>query len=453
MAKPEVNQATGSQAQLLYNAETSWGNLRTSGAAWKALRLIGGEGLDQNLAIYQSQEIRPDRFENLDVRGTQDPGGSIPFELAPRGWNPFLYHLLGGAVTTTTANTAAVQTVTVTGPATGGTFTLSFRGKTTTNIAYNALASAVQSALEAMSTVGTGGVTVTGAAPNYTVTFAGSLANQNVDLIEGDGALLTAGAGVTPGVAVKHSVRGLATTTHFKHVMQGGGSLPTGFTLEKGFSGLDSGAKGYFVWLGSRVDSMDLSGNINQIVGGTFDVACRQMLDPAAATVSSGGPFSAPTEDPFTSSQINVLEGSTLSVLGIATRFSLRVSNNFYRDRGFILGSNIRANLKPGRFSVSGDMEVMFKDTALFEKAIAGTSTVIAIYLQSGTYSLDLYLPAAQFMPNNSVPKVPDDGPITYTVQFKGTKGSMTVEGEGSPRNTSLIAVLVVPENAAAITG
>lgn len=72
--------------------------------------------------------------------------------------------------------TSEIQTVTVNGSPTGGNFTLTFKGQTTSNIAYNATAGAVQSALEALSTIGTGNVTVAGSAGGpYTVTFQGAL--------------------------------------------------------------------------------------------------------------------------------------------------------------------------------------------------------------------------------------------------------------------------------------
>lgn len=98
-----------------------------------------------------------------------------------------------------TASATEVQTVTVSGTPTGGTFALSFRGQTTAAIAYNAAGAAVQAALVALSTIGAGGVTVTGAGP-YVVTFAGVNANQGVDLIVGNGALLTGGTAPAVGV-------------------------------------------------------------------------------------------------------------------------------------------------------------------------------------------------------------------------------------------------------------
>lgn len=68
--------------------------------------------------------------------------------------------------------------------ATGGTFTLTYDGQTTSAIAWNASASDVQAALIALSNIGPSDVTVTGPSSNgsslFTVTFQGSLSDQNV---------------------------------------------------------------------------------------------------------------------------------------------------------------------------------------------------------------------------------------------------------------------------------
>lgn len=90
--------------------------------------------------------------------------------------------------------TTEVQTVTV--DATGGTFTLSYNGETTAAIAENAAASAVETALEALGTLSTTDVAVTGSAGGpFTVTFAASLGN--VSTLIADGTALTGGTGVT----------------------------------------------------------------------------------------------------------------------------------------------------------------------------------------------------------------------------------------------------------------
>lgn len=67
----------------------------------------------------------------------------------------------------------AVQTVTVT--ATAGTYTLTFAGVSTAPLAYDATASTMQAALEALGPIGSGNVQVTGA---YTVTFVNDLGTR-----------------------------------------------------------------------------------------------------------------------------------------------------------------------------------------------------------------------------------------------------------------------------------
>lgn len=96
-----------------------------------------------------------------------------------------------------------VQTVTVTGTPTGGTFTLTYDGQTTDAIAYNATAGAVQSALRALSNMPESGVSVTGSAGGpYTVTFADS---NNVSQLTSTPSLT---GGTSPAVAVATSTQG-----------------------------------------------------------------------------------------------------------------------------------------------------------------------------------------------------------------------------------------------------
>ena len=101
-----------------------------------------------------------------------------------------------------------VQTLTITGTPTGGTFTLTFGGKTTSAIAYNALASAVQTALVALSSIGTGNVVCTGGplpGTGVVITFQGALANANVGAITFANSLT---GGSTPTCVITHTTTG-----------------------------------------------------------------------------------------------------------------------------------------------------------------------------------------------------------------------------------------------------
>lgn len=108
------------------------------------------------------------------------------------------------------ANANDVQTVTITGTPTGGTFTLTYGGQTTGNIAFNASAATVAAALIALTNIGSAAnVAVTGGALPGTpvvVTFQGLLGNQPQTLMTANGAGLTGGA--TPAVAVTHTTTG-----------------------------------------------------------------------------------------------------------------------------------------------------------------------------------------------------------------------------------------------------
>jgi hypothetical protein len=90
-----------------------------------------------------------------------------------------------------------VQRVLVIG-ATGGTFTLSFKGQKTGSLKWDASHAEVQAALEALGTIGAGNVSVTEGGPSWEgrdhmITFTGALASTDVAAIEGDSSGLTGG--------------------------------------------------------------------------------------------------------------------------------------------------------------------------------------------------------------------------------------------------------------------
>lgn len=118
---------------------------------------------------------------------------------------------IGSVIKLDTAGTVdEVQTLTITGTPTGGTFKLSFRGQKTGTIAYNANAAAVQSALQALGTIGGGNVTCGGGTlpgTPVTITFAGALADQAVPTIVATDQAFT--GGTAPAATVTETTAGL----------------------------------------------------------------------------------------------------------------------------------------------------------------------------------------------------------------------------------------------------
>lgn len=107
------------------------------------------------------------------------------------------------------AQTNEVQTVTVTGTPTSGTYTLTFSGQTTAGIPFNATAAQVQTALEALSNIEVGDVTVTGGPHPGTaivVTFKGQYIGTDVAALVKNASGL--GGGTSPDVTVSTTTAG-----------------------------------------------------------------------------------------------------------------------------------------------------------------------------------------------------------------------------------------------------
>lgn len=120
--------------------------------------------------------------------------------------DPVLLEFCYGGEVITTGGTNEVQSVTIAGSPTGGNYTLTFNGQTTANIAHNANAAAIQAALEALSNINPGDVTVSGTGP-YTITFGGQYANANVPQITATPALT---GGTSPTVNTATTTQGAA---------------------------------------------------------------------------------------------------------------------------------------------------------------------------------------------------------------------------------------------------
>lgn len=133
--------------------------------------------------------------------------GTLGTEPAARG---LLISENGSHTIFTTEAFREQQTVALGDLTTGGSFTLSFRGQTTAPIPYNATAEEVQSALRALDTIGSDGVSVS--KPSYyLLAFTGTLGGIDVPQVEVDPSGLVVSSGQPQAVV--------------ETVQQGGGRL------------------------------------------------------------------------------------------------------------------------------------------------------------------------------------------------------------------------------------
>jgi hypothetical protein len=110
-----------------------------------------------------------------------------------------------------------VQTLTISGSPTGGTYKLTWEGDETVALNYNANAAAIRAALEGLPGIDPGDVVVTGSGP-YVITFGGGLADEDVGAVTVTSKALTGGS--TPDAAVAQTTPG------------SGGVLPVGVITE-----------------------------------------------------------------------------------------------------------------------------------------------------------------------------------------------------------------------------
>jgi hypothetical protein len=206
---------------------------------------------------------------------------------------------------------SARQTLSVSGGPTGGSFTLSFGGQTSAAIGFNATAAQVQTALQAMPTIGAGGVTCAGGPlPGTTVqiSFAGPLAFRAQPLITIGTNSLTGGA--APGPSVVQTTAG-ALVSDVQTISVSG--APTAGTFQLAFDGQTT-APVPFSATAAQIETA-LAGLSN--VGASGVVCSGGALPGANVTVTFAGPLSVGAQ-PVISAAGSTLTGAGSPTVGLA---------------------------------------------------------------------------------------------------------------------------------------
>lgn len=159
-----------------------------------------------SLPLLTFQATDPDGDTLTPSLRVKEANGAVHHTRTPT-YDATLYSGAGGYKYQTVLGTNEVQQVSITGSPTGGSFTL-LRGTATGAIPYNAAASAVQSALEALPAIGAGNVACTGGplpATPVIVTYQGALTCTNVAAPTVNSNSLTGGTSPTPVIATNTS--------------------------------------------------------------------------------------------------------------------------------------------------------------------------------------------------------------------------------------------------------
>jgi hypothetical protein len=179
-----------------------------------------------------------------------------------------------------------VQTLAISGTPTGGTFTLTYSGQTTSAIAYNASAATVQAALIALSNIGTSNVIcAAGALPGaaITITFQGTLANTDVALVTSTASLT---GGTSPTITITETLKGGYTS--YVHIAKPADTIWTKCTGKT----YDTTAWAHFFQLDNAVLVMNGTDtlsylNIATVLTTPTITTYTSVADPAAPTLQT----------------------------------------------------------------------------------------------------------------------------------------------------------------------
>lgn len=265
--------------------------------------------------------------------------------------------------------TQDVQTLTMTGGPTGGTFTLTYATFTTTPIPWNATAVQVQKALEALSGVGVGSVIATGGPfPGSTikVTFDG-LKNGTTTLITATNTGLTGGS--SPAVTITHTTTGVTNTPVFLHVF-----LPSDLSSLP-FIGIEeriANVFDVFRYTDTVVNTLHFEADANGYFMGTVGMIARLQAAQASA-VDVSNLFD--NGDLMVGTNVTVTFGGTTLA---AKSFKFDLDNQFAAD-DFRLGSFYIGDLTPKRRMCTVGVTIREQDKTLWRQAVYGSSAATQV--------------------------------------------------------------------------
>jgi autotransporter-associated beta strand protein len=258
---------------------------------------------------------------NVSVTGAFNNGGFIltytgamaATDILDTAWTVNTAGLLPTAATITGAASVATQggsalynetqTVWFNAPPTTGTYSLSFSNVTTSSLNYNATATEVQTALEHLSTIGTGNVAVVGNGnTGFVVTFLNALGSQDVT----NSGVTVPFAGMLPGLVLNVGTTG--KTAGYATSREGGENLAGTFSVN--FRGSTTGNLPWnatAAQLESALSTLPTIGlSVNEVAqfaftgavptGGTYSLSFRGATTPGLAYSATAADVQAALE-------------------------------------------------------------------------------------------------------------------------------------------------------------
>lgn len=336
----------------------------TAVPATRFARLRSGSLGGERALLVPDPEIGGNRDIPGAYLGPVTFGGELAFYPRSEMLAMLLYAALGAKASTSVAGTNEVQTLTETGTPAGGTFKLQFRGQRTATIPYNATAAQVDTALEALSLIGVGGVLSAGGpfpGTPITVTFnAAPYAATNVPNLTVVESALT--GGTTPAVAVTASTPGVPAIG--THIITCADILPW-LSVEERIGNIFES----YQYKDGKVNTLHLEADAGGFVMGSANVFALSQVSGFTAQ-GAGAPWD--TTPMMVGGEVVVsFGGATLP----ANNFAFDINNNIETDN-FVLGSVFAADATEKRRELKMTCSYRPSDSTLWKAAMYGSSAL-----------------------------------------------------------------------------
>jgi LysM repeat protein len=291
-------------------------------------------------------------------------GGELAFYPRAEMIAMMLYGALGTKVDSSVAGTNEVQTITVTGAPAGGTFKLQFRGQRTAAIPYNATSAQIDTALEALSLIGVGGVLSAGGplpATPVTATFnAAPYAATNVPNMTVVESALT--GGTAPAAVVTASTPGVPAVG--THIITPGNTLPWLSVEERIGNTFES-----YQYKDAKVNTLHLEADAGGFVMGTANLFA---LSQVSGFTAQGASAPWDTTPMMVGGEVVVSFGGAVLP---ANNFALDINNNIETDN-FVLGSVFAADATEKRRELTMTCTYRPTDSTLWKNAMYGNAAL-----------------------------------------------------------------------------
>lgn len=177
------------------------------------------------------------------------------------------------------------------------------------------------------------------------------------------------------------------TADPYTHVFKPSFVQPS-LVLEQGFTDINQ----YFLFNGCKVGKFGIS------FGGDADLTANIDIVGAKETTAGTSFDTTLTQialKKFSNFQASVMEGG--ESLATITKADLNIDMGLDGDTYVLGGQGFRGSVNEGLISVSGSITALFDGITLLNKAIAGTTSSIALKLTADTHSLEFNLPEVMY--------------------------------------------------------